>query len=635
MAEQKIGRYEVIGELGKGAMGLVYKALDPTIGRTVALKTMRTDVHGMESEEMLKRFQNEARAAGVLNHPNIITVYDAGEIDGLFFIAMELMEGVTLHSILVQQHTLPAEKVIEISRQVLPGLDYAHAHGVIHRDVKPANIMIAPDGTAKIMDFGIAKAGGGMTSAGQVLGTPNYMAPEQVKGRPLDGRSDLFSYGVILYEMVTGEKPFTGQNVTTIIYKIIHEEPIPPRELDVTIHPGLSAVIQRSLAKNPDERYQRGAELVRDLENYKSLGGLGDTTSVMQSSGPIPIGADSGTTMQMPSSGAQEASVARAEAMAAAAAGGVAVAAAPGSGSYAVAPEPPSPPALPKLDSTVNALPKKAPATAAKKSKSAGVLIAVAVLVIAALGMGWYRVRQKHERELAEQQQQLQQQVQPPQVVTPPTTATSPPPQPATSAQTTPAPKPSATKPSTTTAPPTTTATATTPIPTPTPNTPAPPIPAGQAMLNITSSPAGAKVYIDGNDSGKFTPVHLPVPKGDHEIKLKKEGFKDVGTKATVDVGQSFTYGPALQPGSSEGGNFFKHLFGAGIPEGKCEIKVKPHPKNAKVTIDGGKYEGNKAYLDPGIHHISISADGYKPITKTVSVDKGKSVEVEETLTKK
>src|SRR5262249_9214403 len=152
------------------------------------------------------------------------------------------------------------------------GLDYAHAHGVVHRDVKPGNIMITSRGAVKIMDFGIAKSGGSVTSTGQVLGTPNYMSPEQVKGRPLDGRSDLFSFGVILYEMLTGEKPCVAKKAPTTIYKIENEAPIPPRDLDATIHPGLSAAVTKALAKSPDERYQSGAELVRDLENYKAGG---------------------------------------------------------------------------------------------------------------------------------------------------------------------------------------------------------------------------------------------------------------------------------------------------------------------------------------------------------------------------
>src|SRR5579864_2665319 len=272
MSLERIGRYEIVGELGRGAMGVVYKATDPNIGRTVALKTMRVDVHGLESADLMRRFKNEARAAGLLNHPNIVTIYDAGEDQGIFYIAMEYLEGTTLQELLAERGVVEAGEAIQFSREICKGLDYAQAHGIVHRDIKPANIMITRRGAVKIMDFGIAKAGGSMTSTGQVLGTPNYMSPEQVKGKQLDGRSDLFSFGVILYEMLTGEKPFVGQNVTTIIYKIVHENPIAPRDLDVTIHPGLSLVVTRTLAKLPDDRYQSGVELSKDLENYKSVG---------------------------------------------------------------------------------------------------------------------------------------------------------------------------------------------------------------------------------------------------------------------------------------------------------------------------------------------------------------------------
>jgi serine/threonine-protein kinase len=205
MALEKIGRYEIVGQLGKGAMGVVYRAMDPTIGRTVALKTMRLDVQGPDSSELLARFRNEARLAGVLNHPNIVTIYDAGETGGLFYMAMEYIEGKTLYQLMLQEHALSMETVLDLSRQICAGLDAASAQRVVHRDIKPANIMILPSGTVKITDFGIAKSGGSMTSTGEVLGTPNYMSPEQVKGKPLDGRSDLFSFGVILYEMITGE----------------------------------------------------------------------------------------------------------------------------------------------------------------------------------------------------------------------------------------------------------------------------------------------------------------------------------------------------------------------------------------------------------------------------------------------
>ena len=166
MSLQTVGRYEIIGELGRGAMGVVYKAKDPTIGRTVALKTMRLDTHGLDSGELLRRFQNEARAAGLLNHPNIVTIYDAGEQDGMFYIAMEFIEGTTLQGLLAEKHLLASEEAVQIAREIAKGLDYAHSNGIVHRDVKPANIMITAQGAVKIMDFGIAKAGGSMTSTG-------------------------------------------------------------------------------------------------------------------------------------------------------------------------------------------------------------------------------------------------------------------------------------------------------------------------------------------------------------------------------------------------------------------------------------------------------------------------------------
>ncbi|HKU27126.1 MAG TPA: serine/threonine-protein kinase, partial [Candidatus Sulfotelmatobacter sp.] len=291
---EKIGRYEIVSELGRGAMGLVYRAVDPNIGRTVALKTMRVDVHGMEHEEMLRRFKNEARAAGLMNHPNIVTIYDAGEVDGLFYIAMEYLEGETVQSLVMQKRVLPAEQIVDIGVQVCAGLEYAHQMKVIHRDIKPANIMITRQNVAKIMDFGISKAAGTMTNTSQVLGTPNYMAPEQVKGLDLDGRADLFSFGVVLYEMATGERPFSGQNVTTIIYKIVNENPVAPSEKEASIHPGLSAVIARCLSKDPSERYTSAANLASDLANYRSIGADGEDTSVIPDSARVwatqPVG---------------------------------------------------------------------------------------------------------------------------------------------------------------------------------------------------------------------------------------------------------------------------------------------------------------------------------------------------------
>ena len=285
---EKIGRYEIIGELGRGAMGVVYRALDPTIGRTVALKTTRVDVDHTERDELLRRLRNEAHAAGQMNHPNIVTIHDAGEWDGLFYIAMEYLEGETLQSLMAGAHPLSTAQIIEIAKQVAAGLEYAHSMNVVHRDIKPANIMIARRHLAKIMDFGISKSIGTLTRTGQVFGTPYYMSPEQVMGQPIDGRSDFFSFGVVLYEMATGARPFGGDTVATVIYKIINETPPPPCELQTAIDPRLSTLITRCLEKRPENRYQTGAELASALENLPLMHSAEQPRTVQSSNTSLP-----------------------------------------------------------------------------------------------------------------------------------------------------------------------------------------------------------------------------------------------------------------------------------------------------------------------------------------------------------
>jgi serine/threonine protein kinase len=270
----KTGRYELLDELGRGAMGVVYRAHDPVIGRDVAVKTLHlsSDGSGVTPPEFITRFQTEARAAGILTHPNIVVVYDAGEESGTFFITMELVEGLSLQGMLDAQQTFPLPRALKIVEQACGALEYAHQHNIVHRDVKPANLMITKDDTVKITDFGTAKIlRFNSTQTAQVIGTPSYMSPEQIKGKAVDGRSDIFALGVILYELVTGEKPFPGQNVTTVIYKIVSEEPIPPRQLAPDIHPGLAALIMRALAKEPAERFQTCGEMLEGLKNYRSF----------------------------------------------------------------------------------------------------------------------------------------------------------------------------------------------------------------------------------------------------------------------------------------------------------------------------------------------------------------------------
>jgi serine/threonine protein kinase len=279
----KAGRYDLREELGRGAMGVVYHGFDPVIGRGVAVKTLRLSEAGtgLSREELIGRFQTEARAAGLLTHPNIVVVFDAGEEDGLFYITMEYVEGRSLQTLIDSHQPFPLPRVLKLMEQVCSALDFAHQHNVVHRDIKPANLMLTPDDVVKITDFGTAKIlQFGTAQTAHVMGTPSYMSPEQVKGKPVDGRSDIFSLGVILYELLTGEKPFPGQNITTVIYKIINEEPIPPRSLDSSIHPGLSTVITRALAKDPNARYQSCHELMNALKNYHELATPDMTTRV-------------------------------------------------------------------------------------------------------------------------------------------------------------------------------------------------------------------------------------------------------------------------------------------------------------------------------------------------------------------
>ena len=274
-----IGRYEVIGELGRGAMGAVYKARDPQIGRTVAIKMIVTGNQTPEElEEYKRRFYREAQTAGQMSHPGIVTIYDVNEDEyGQPYLVMEFIEGMTLEKLLApagpgrSPSTRSLRESLDIAIQVADAFDYAHRRNVIHRDIKPANILVTPEGKAKIADFGIAKMiGTQMTHAGLLVGTPAFMSPEQITGGQIDSRSDIFSFGIVLYWMCTGAKPFAGQAITEVAYKVVHATPIPVRQLNADLPPDMEVIIARCLAKKPDERYQRGRDLANDLENLKA-----------------------------------------------------------------------------------------------------------------------------------------------------------------------------------------------------------------------------------------------------------------------------------------------------------------------------------------------------------------------------
>jgi eukaryotic-like serine/threonine-protein kinase len=266
MAKKKIGRYRILSELGRGAMGVVYKAEDPNLDRVVALKTIIVDEDAEGREEYHKRFILEAKAAGKLNHPNIVTTFDCGEHDGLAYLAMELLEGKDLRSRMLKESIPPAEAV-EIARQVAEGLAYAHERGVVHRDVKPGNIMINKRGQVKIMDFGLARmrVADHKTSTGMVLGTPRYMSPEQISGQPVDQRSDVFSLGIVLYEMLTGTRLFSGEDMAQVTHQITEFEHIPPTRQVPGLPAMIDFVVARALKKDPAVRYQDARDLAADL----------------------------------------------------------------------------------------------------------------------------------------------------------------------------------------------------------------------------------------------------------------------------------------------------------------------------------------------------------------------------------
>jgi TonB family protein len=268
---QNIGRYQVLESVGFGAMGAVYKAFDPLIKRTLAIKTIRLDIprQSPQYKSFIDRFYHEARISGTLSHPNIVTLFDIGEEGGLPYLAMEYVEGDTISGLLEKGTRFKPEKVIGLVSQVASAVDYAHSKGVIHRDIKPSNLILYEMEKVKVTDFGIAKlVDAEMTQAGTLLGTPSYMSPEQAMGEKLDGRSDIFSLGVVAFEMLSGEQPFPGNNVTSILYKLVHVDPIEPTDLEMhgLVPQKWHDVFGKVLAKKPDDRYQTATEFVQDLE---------------------------------------------------------------------------------------------------------------------------------------------------------------------------------------------------------------------------------------------------------------------------------------------------------------------------------------------------------------------------------
>ena len=263
-----LGRYEILEELGRGAMGIVYKGRDPKLGRLTAIKTIRftDDFDEDQAGKIREQFYREAEVVAKLSHPNIVTIYDVGEDLDLSYLAMEYLEGESLESFARKENLLPIRRSIEVTAQVCDALEYAHSHGIVHRDIKPANIMILKNGLVKVTDFGIARAtASSKTRTGVIKGTPYYMSPEQISGMKVDGRSDIFSLGIVFYQLLTGELPFGGENLAAIMYQITTVEPEPPTKYNPKIYKAAVAILNRALEKSLESRYQAAKQMGEHL----------------------------------------------------------------------------------------------------------------------------------------------------------------------------------------------------------------------------------------------------------------------------------------------------------------------------------------------------------------------------------
>ena len=397
MTASRIGRYEILRPLGRGAMGLVYLALDPQIDRTIALKTIRFDDAGgsFNREEAKARFLKEARISGRLQHPNIVTVYDVGEDGGVLYLAMEYVSGGSFAQKLTGPAALDTTDRIRVVAEVAEALAHAHERGVIHRDIKPANILLTEGLAAKVTDFGIGKLLSGdteLTSTGQMVGSPAYMSPEQIRGDKVDTRTDIFSLGVVLYQALTAKKPFPADTLTTLVYQILHEEPSDPLEVKTDLPPEISTIMKGCLAKNRDDRYADAGVLADDLRRVLGISPTSSTASFSDSrlrkpkaaAGLAVIAGAEGVspTVSLPASDVPMV----AESAAADAADAEETAMSP-SGSI------PPPPPLPVPSPHVAPLPAPPPA-AAKSDGMMGRVALVGVSVLILAGVGIFAVRE-------------------------------------------------------------------------------------------------------------------------------------------------------------------------------------------------------------------------------------------------
>jgi serine/threonine-protein kinase len=664
-----VGRYRIVGFLGAGAMGEVYLAEDPQIDRKLAIKTVRLVGRPQEIEERKRRLLREARAAGRLLHPNIVTLFDAGEAEGLLFLAFELVEGTDLAARLDSGDRLSLRDALRAVRQAADALEFAHGQGIVHRDIKPSNLLLDRAGRVKVADFGIAKMAGQsteLTMAGSVMGSPQYLSPEQIRGEDLDGRSDIFSLGVVLYEILSGKRPFEGDTITTLVYQILHKEPPPLSELRA-VPPRLETLLARMLAKSRDERIATAGEVARELVAVEAE--LTDETLSAPAAGPM----DATRILPRSTRGTVPASPETTPS------------------AKPPMPPPPPPPAYVAPQPPVPQAPPPAAVAAPAKSRLPLILIVLAAVVLGAAALGggaWFAWMNKQDGA-AEQQAQLQ----PETSAEPATTAAPPGPVPAISESSAPAPNPQPVKlppdaPPTSTAPakPAATQQATPPGPStptetqprrpepsaptpveraPTPAAPTPsapeerepepaPAPVPDADQTIRTgmtvtfkvTPPDAQLLVDRTSMGQVQDwsggkggrsYEFPSP-GSYLIRLRKPGMREMRIAVEAGAGGASTITARLRPLSADNVDA-SDLQRLRVREG---VVLRVQPALATVLVDGQAVGQARQFaggvlrpreflrLDPGKHRLSFTAPGFSrqdvlvEVVETADQDRGR-----------